>query len=125
VREKKWSDLAARLGLPGLEKLEITRRSASGRVVGLAAVDRDGTRKEWSGFDVRRALDLPETFFTVHIIRDSDGDRVARFLGRGWGHGVGLCQNGSYGLARAGREYEEILGHYYSGISLVRWDGPL
>jgi hypothetical protein len=30
-----------------------------------------------------------------------DGETIVRFLGRGWGHGIGLCQNGAYGLARS------------------------
>ena len=51
----------------------------------------------------RRSLDLPENLFSMHVLSKPDGRRVVRFLGRGWGHGVGLCQNGSYGLARAGR----------------------
>ena len=33
--------------------------------------------------------------------------------GRGWGHGVGMSQYGAYGFARHGRDYREILGHYY------------
>jgi len=51
-----------------------------------------------------------------------DGTRGIRFLGRGWGHGVGLCQNGAYGLARAGRTFDAILTTYYQGITLARWD---
>lgn len=121
VREKPWSELAGRLGIPDLEKLVITRRTDFGRVVGLAAVGRSGQRKEWTGFDVRRALDLPETLFTVDVGTRPDGVKVARFLGRGWGHGVGLCQNGAYGLARSGMTFDRILGHYYSGIQLVSW----
>jgi len=119
IREKPWDQLAVRLGIPDLEKLEITRRTSSGRVVGLAAEGRSGVRKQWTGFDVRRALDLPETLFTVSIITRPDGAKVARFLGRGWGHGVGLCQNGAYGLARSGMTFDRILEHYYTGIRLV------
>jgi stage II sporulation protein D len=123
-REKSWSEIQSLLGVPGLAQLKITRRSASGRVVGLTAVARDGSTKEWSGFDVRRALQLPETLFGMHVRQAADGERFVHFLGRGWGHGVGLCQNGAYGLARSGRGFEEILRHYYTGIQLQRWDGP-
>jgi stage II sporulation protein D len=70
---------------------------------------------------VRRALQLPETLFAMHLRTRDDGEHAVHFLGRGWGHGVGLCQNGAYGLARAGRRFEEILGHYYTGIQVVRW----
>ncbi|MCG6963527.1 MAG: hypothetical protein LJE95_09700, partial [Acidobacteria bacterium] len=121
VRELSWSDLERRLGFPDLEKLEITRRSPSGRVIGLAAVGRSGRRKEWIGFDVRQALGLPETLFSMERLTRPDGKDVVRFLGRGWGHGVGLCQNGAYGLARAGQTYDRILTTYYPGISLSVW----
>ena len=53
--------------------------------------------------------------------RDEKGE-VARFVftGKGWGHGVGLCQVGAFGMAQAGSSYEQILKHYYTGISLDR-----
>jgi stage II sporulation protein D len=121
ARERTWEELATGLGVPDLEDLEVTARSPSGRVVGLAAVGRSGTRREWTGFEVRRALELPETLFTFHRLRRSDGTEVVRFLGRGWGHGVGLCQNGAYGLARAGRLFHDILATYYTGIEVVQW----
>jgi len=121
VREYSWSELERILGVPELERLQVTHRSSSGRVVGLAAIDRSGAVTEWTGFDVRRALELPETLFAMHLRTRPDGERAVHFLGRGWGHGVGLCQNGAYGLARAGRRFEEILGHYYTGIQVVRW----
>jgi len=37
------------------------------------------------------------------------------------GHPGGLCQNGAYGLARAGRTFDQILTHYYTGIQIVEW----
>ena len=40
--------------------------------------------------------------------------------GRGWGHGVGMCQYGAYGLAKMGLKYDEILKHYYTGIELTK-----
>lgn len=53
--------------------------------------------------------------------RDEKGE-VGRFvfIGKGWGHGVGLCQVGAFGMAQAGSSYEQILKHYYSDISLDR-----
>lgn len=38
--------------------------------------------------------------------------------GKGHGHGVGMCQNGAMGLAEEGRNFEEILRHYYHGVGL-------
>jgi len=120
-RERSWRELEASLGEPNLERLEIVRRADSGRVVTLAVTDRSGHRRLIEGFDVRRALDLPETLFEMHERTLPDGDRVVQFLGRGWGHGVGLCQNGAYGLARSGMTYDAILRHYYTGVDLEAW----
>jgi stage II sporulation protein D len=44
---------------------------------------------------------------------------VALFKGKGFGHGVGLCQQGAMKMAQKGFTFSEILGHYYSGVSLV------
>jgi stage II sporulation protein D len=125
VRERSWPELENSLGVSGLERLTVTARSPSGRVIGLTAVSRSGSVKEFKGFDVRRALDLPETLFSMNMRTTPVGERRVHFLGRGWGHGVGLCQNGAYGLARSGMEFEQILKHYYTGIQVVRWAGPV
>jgi stage II sporulation protein D len=122
VREKSWTELRELTGVSDLQRLTVTRRSKSGRVVGLAAVGADGEMREWSGFEIRRVLELPETLFAMHLRTDSDGEKMVHFLGRGWGHGVGLCQNGAFGLARAGMTFDRILGHYYTGIEILRWD---
>jgi len=47
------------------------------------------------------------------------GDGWAFLSGRGWGHGVGMCQCGAEGMARQGRSAEEILKHYYPGARIV------
>jgi stage II sporulation protein D len=120
-RDREWDDLATRLGVPDLERLTITARTEAGRVVGLEAVGRAGARRQWQGFEIRRVLELPENLFTMHVLTRADGSRIVRFLGRGWGHGIGLCQHGSYGLARAGMTYDRILGHYYPGTAVVSW----
>ena len=122
VREKSWSELKKLTGVPDLQRLTVTRRSRSGRVVGLAAVGTSGSTTEWTGFEIRRVLELPETLFAMHLRPGSDGETFVHFLGRGWGHGVGLCQNGAYGLARSGMTFDRILKHYYTGIEIVRWD---
>jgi stage II sporulation protein D len=48
------------------------------------------------------------------------GDKVI-LRGKGWGHGVGLCQWGSRGLAAGGQRYDQILSHYYGGVELARF----
>jgi stage II sporulation protein D len=48
----------------------------------------------------------------------SYGEAVFLVSGRGYGHGVGMSQYGAYGQARAGRTYDQILAHYYTGTEL-------
>jgi len=48
-------------------------------------------------------------------------DRMSiHFKGLGWGHGVGLCQEGALGLAEQGADYRAILRFYYRGCKLKR-----
>lgn len=47
------------------------------------------------------------------------GDKWAFMAGRGWGHGVGMCQCGAQGMARHGRNASEILSYYYPGSKIV------
>ena len=46
------------------------------------------------------------------------GEALFVISGRGWGHGVGMSQYGAYGMANAGRTYDQILAHYYTGTEL-------
>ena len=46
------------------------------------------------------------------------GEAVFVVSGRGYGHGVGMSQYGAYGQALAGRTYDQILAHYYTGTQL-------
>ena len=109
----------ARYGSVGrVRDVEIRRIGVSGRVVDLAVVGANG-ELPLKGLKIRWALGLKENLFVVDRERDDKGD-VARFVftGKGWGHGVGLCQVGAYGMAQAGASFEQILKHYYTGIRL-------
>jgi stage II sporulation protein D len=48
-----------------------------------------------------------------------EGDQVI-FNGKGWGHGVGLCQEGAQGMANQGYSAFDILRHYYLGIMIEK-----
>jgi len=73
------------------------------------------------GLRIRRVLGLKETLFVMEKEYDAEG-RLAHvlFSGRGWGHGVGLCQVGAFGMARAGADYKQILKKYYQGIKITK-----
>lgn len=74
--------------------------------------------KRMSANDLRKALGfakLKSTHFSVH---DQGQDLV--FRGRGFGHGVGLCQWGAQRWAQQGKSHEFILRHYYPNARLIR-----
>lgn len=119
ARELTAAAIAEACGMPDVGRIEIVRRGASGRAT-IVAVHGRGVRKEMRGIDLRYALGLPDNRFVV-LRRQRGEQSVFRFLGRGWGHGVGMCQNGAYGLARGGMSFEEILTTYYRGVQLSRW----
>lgn len=57
----------------------------------------------------------------VSILGTRDTGTVAsryNFKGRGWGHGVGMSQYGAKQMANEGFTYEEILEHYYTGVTI-------
>jgi stage II sporulation protein D len=121
TRDATLEDIGRRLSVAGVREVVVTRRGVSGRALAVAVVGSEG-RKEIAGLAFRRALELPDTLFEVVPLRGSRVPAV-RFLGRGWGHGVGMCQNGAYGLARGGAGYVEILKRYYTGVELAHWGG--
>jgi len=63
---------------------------------------------------------LQSTLFSVSVTKR--GDAVSRLVvdGRGSGHGVGFCQWGAIGRARAGQRYEQILETYFPGTKVER-----
>ena len=101
-----------------LSDLRVLRRGASGRIVELEVAGSSGSSVV-KGFDVRNLLDLRESLTVIELQRDASGGIAsAVFAGKGWGHGVGLCQVGAYGMALRGSNYKEILSHYYPGTSI-------
>jgi len=56
---------------------------------------------------------------TICLIVKWDG-KWAFLAGRGWGHGVGMCQHGAEGMARQGQNARAILQHYYPGSKISR-----
>jgi stage II sporulation protein D len=98
---------------------DILRRAKSGRVSRIRVRGRDDRSVEVEGLAVRWTLDLPDTWFSAKRISPKGKEPGWLFTGRGWGHGVGLCQVGAYGMAVRGHGYREILEHYYSGVEIA------
>ena len=107
-------------GIGSLVDLRVASRGASHRVTDLEVVGTSGTAHVRGG-RIRSALGLREQLFVIDREYD-DAGRVAEFVftGRGWGHGVGMCQVGAYGLAKQGFTAEQIIKTYYTGVELTK-----
>jgi stage II sporulation protein D len=101
-------------------------RTASGRVAELVISTTSGTVRV-DGPRIRRVLEttngeiLRSTLFQLTM--SSQAGRISRLVadGSGAGHGVGMCQWGAVGRARAGQRYPEILAAYFQGTQLERF----
>jgi stage II sporulation protein D len=103
--------------------ITVTRRTASGRAAAVLLAGTAG-QVEVKGNDLRWVLGidrLRSTWFEA-----SSTFIGWRFEGRGWGHGVGMCQDGARGRARSGQTYREILAAYFPGATVTVFrDEPL
>ena len=67
--------------------------------------------------NIRQDLNLRSTYFSVSV----QGDRV-KLSGRGYGHGVGLSQEGAVRMVDLGYSVEEVIRFYYTGVSIKHMD---
>lgn len=67
--------------------------------------------------EIREAFNLRSTYFSVEEM----GDKMI-LRGRGFGHGVGMCQEGAIRMANLGKKYLEIVNFYYCDISIVNYE---
>jgi stage II sporulation protein D len=107
-------------GFGTLVDMNVVKTGYSRRAVELEVVGTAGTARISRG-RIRSALRLKEQLFHLEKRRDAAGKVVSfSFRGRGWGHGVGMCQYGAFGLAKMGQRYDQILKHYYTGVELTK-----
>ncbi len=103
-----------------LRRLDPLRRSEAGRLVEMR-FQGDERERVLKGNEIRFALGLKSNFLTaLNPVTDDAGYICGiRVRGKGWGHGVGMCQMGAVDLARRGENYEQILKYYYKAIDLT------
>ena len=97
--------------------LEVIDRSTSLRASQIAIQGMTG-RVVLRGNDLRRLLGYDTLKSTLFAVAVADG--VARFVGRGYGHGVGLDQWSAKTMAELGYRAEQIVGYYYPGAVLSK-----
>ncbi|HUQ99980.1 MAG TPA: SpoIID/LytB domain-containing protein [Gemmatimonadaceae bacterium] len=119
---------APKAGLGKIVSIREDGRTPSGRVRSLTVQTESGSYT-LKGNDIRFVLRDPKgtilnsTFFS--FTTDNAGGEVSRLTvnGRGYGHGIGMCQWGAIGRARAGQNYRTILETYYPGTTIGRIAG--
>ncbi len=134
--------------LEGLKDIKVLKRGNSGKALEIEIVFKNGTFKVMRELGIRRVLKKNNTmlasanFFVDKIEVKSENDKeqdkenqaifsFEKFIhpydnkvkkivltGGGFGHGVGMSQYGAGYMAQMGKKYDEILKHYYSGITL-------
>lgn len=63
---------------------------------------------------LRNQIGLRSAFFSIHLYK-----KEIRIIGHGYGHGVGLCQEGAMQMASKGWKYDRIINYYYKNVKIV------
>ena len=114
------ADIERAMNVSGLKDIIIDSYTVSNRVKVFRLVTESG-EVEVSGVDFRKNIgwdELPSTLIT-DITRDGT---IYIFEGRGYGHGVGMCQWSALEMAKEGKSYREILSRFYPGTTIEHYE---
>lgn len=104
------------LGVQGISQVQTSRNVKDGRIHSLAFLSEQGKALiKLSGNEFREKLGFSRVKSTKFEYRFSS--KGLSLEGRGFGHGVGLCQWGAKALADQGKNFGQILAHYYPGVT--------
>ena len=125
-------------GIGSITNVEVTRRSTGGIAVELQVTGTEGVKTVSTESQIRSILgnpelvikkqdgqtltgwsSLPSAFLTVEKKKtDENGMVTFAIYGGGYGHGVGMSQNGAQAMAKKGKTYEQILQFFFTGIEI-------
>ncbi|MCS7180940.1 MAG: SpoIID/LytB domain-containing protein [bacterium] len=110
-----------------IEKIEIIEKDKTGRVKLLKMITKNGKFIYLNGNEFRLNINqntsncfsdkflIPSTLFEI----EDKGDSIV-FMGKGYGHGVGMSQHGAKKMAEIGFSYKDILNFYFSGLQIKK-----
>jgi stage II sporulation protein D len=116
-------------GFSEIRAIEVARRNGTGRPAAYRLTDRSGLTSTISAEQLRIALNHATAAYPAPprelLVRSGDVEVQFRpgealISGRGFGHGVGMCQFCAEGFARQGRTWREMLEMFYPGASISR-----
>lgn len=115
VSHAKVLAYAKTVGLTGtLKSIKIARKTDTGRATNLTIRTSKGSKTVACG-KFRLATGIRSCKINKVSIRNKD----VHFEGKGYGHGVGMCQDGANGMAKSGKDYRKILKNYYPGAKIA------
>lgn len=117
IREKLQS---AGIEVGKISSLMILRKTISGRAAKIRVTGANGT-ETIDATKLRSLLGTNVIKSTMFTLQKKHNNIV--FKGQGWGHGVGMCQEGARGMAKKGYSYKQILEYYYRGVMIKKWRG--
>ena len=112
IREKSGIDFGE------IEALRPVKRGPSGRIYELEIVGSKHRMIVGKELEIRKWLSKTCLYSSAFEVEREETDFVLR--GKGWGHGVGLCQIGAAVMADKGYTYEQILAYYYTNAQLKK-----
>ncbi|MEW6570187.1 MAG: SpoIID/LytB domain-containing protein [Nitrospirota bacterium] len=118
-RQIELSEIEKAVNTCNLKELLVKSYTTTHRVKQIDLVTEEGVIT-MNATDLRKALGwsrLPSTNFSI----SKNGDSLI-FTGKGYGHGIGLCQWCALKLAREGKNYKDILSHFYPGTTIQLYE---
>lgn len=105
-----------------IEDLVPIKRGASGRIEYLKVVGSNRTVVIGKELMIRKAFSESHLYSSAFDISvsENEGQKTFVFEGKGWGHGVGLCQIGAACMSAKGFDYKQILNHYFTGAKISK-----
>jgi len=119
-REIPLSEIEKALTISDIKDITIKSYTATGRVKELG-ITAESEQITYKATELRKLLGwqkLPSTNFSIV----KDGDSII-LDGKGYGHGVGLCQWSALEMAKKGKNYKEILSFFYPGTEIQLYEG--
>ena len=102
-----------------VKKIKIGKKSKNGRPLYLTAYTDEGQAEiDLAALRNKIGATKMKSTFITSIQKTDDGWTIS---GKGYGHGIGLCQYGAKGMADSGKTYKQILKYYYPGAKIEKY----
>lgn len=124
ITAKVFAHYPSIANLEEIESIQMVKTSdygqEKGRIISFKLIGKNGKDAYLKGEDLRLTIDpsgmkIKSTYCTIK----KNGNKYS-FTGKGFGHGVGMCQYGAQAMARDGKDYRQILRFYYPTATIAK-----